>query len=472
MIEALYQIGKIQVGGSFLEEFIEDIGDKNKYVLKIMFDITDSENIFYNGIELEEFDPTKKMQYFYKSKKGNSPDCTPTSKVTTILKSLKLKYGVFDKMIADNGDKMSEEDKQFILSIRNLCQEKRRKIFVDIVKISKKLNICKLSYDKKNKSYDYGYKDGAVITLGFINGLKKYYVGDEKHFVNPFSTGDRSIYKDYYAKYDTNSKANDKLCYVCRNKSKEVWGFVNTYNFYTADKEGLVSGGFKQELAWKNYPVCPDCAETLNKGKKYIENNLKYRFCGFNYFLIPELCISDNILLQKVLQRMRKYEDFSFAKQESTIIEKVEEAVMRDLSREENWVNFNFLFYEAKNSAFNILLHLQEVAPTRLKYLIDTKDLVDSGKRRFDVFKDISTKKETIRFNFSFGFIREFFPNTKMEGNFDKDFLSILNNIFSGKNISAEFLFGKFMAKMVPVFLNEGWYEILILKAYKILIYI
>jgi hypothetical protein len=26
MIEALYQIGKVQVGGSFLEEFIEDIG--------------------------------------------------------------------------------------------------------------------------------------------------------------------------------------------------------------------------------------------------------------------------------------------------------------------------------------------------------------------------------------------------------------------------------------------------------------
>ncbi len=43
MIEALYQIGKIQEQNSFLEEYIEDIGKGYKHIFRIMLDISDPE---------------------------------------------------------------------------------------------------------------------------------------------------------------------------------------------------------------------------------------------------------------------------------------------------------------------------------------------------------------------------------------------------------------------------------------------
>ncbi len=468
MIEALYKIGKIQEAASFLEELVEEIGDNYKYVFKILFDISNPGNISYQGIELEEFDPVKKMKYFYKPKKGNSADFTPTSKVTTLLKTLNLKSGVFDKMINDHGNKMNSETKNFILLLKSVCNEKREKIFSDIKNKSEELDILK--YDEKSK--DYKYKDGAVITLGFIKDDVKLYVGDLEYFTSLFSSDDKSAYKDYYEKYSKTSKAFNKECYICKHKSEEIWGFVNTYNFYTADKDGMISGGFKQELAWKNYPVCSDCAEMLDRGKKYIEKNLKYRFCGFNYFLIPETVLDNDEILRSIIKNMKKYEDFSLSDAKANLIDKTEEIIIKELSRENNAVNFNFLFYEINNAAFNILLYMQEIAPTRLKYLIEEKDKIDKTKLIYDLFKEIPTKKDPIKFNFSFTFIREFFPKTKIEGNFDKYFLEIINSIFLGKNISADFLFSRFMAKIRPLFLEENWIEPLMLKSYKILLYL
>lgn len=42
MIEALLDISAIQSKGDFLDEFIEDIGERNKHVFTLNFDITDS----------------------------------------------------------------------------------------------------------------------------------------------------------------------------------------------------------------------------------------------------------------------------------------------------------------------------------------------------------------------------------------------------------------------------------------------
>ena len=45
-------------------------------------------------------------------------------------------------------------------------------------------------------------------------------------------------------------------------------------------------------------------------------------------------------------------------------------------------INFNFLFFkeEQSGSVFNILSYLQEIAPTRLKKLIEAKSIVDKDE--------------------------------------------------------------------------------------------
>ncbi|PMP87948.1 MAG: hypothetical protein C0173_08065 [Desulfurella sp.] len=86
MIEAVYQISLTQKTKDFLEEFIEDIGNNYKHVFKIKLNISNIDHPLYEGIDYEEFDPDKKMKYFYKKGSANGPDKTPTSKITKILK--------------------------------------------------------------------------------------------------------------------------------------------------------------------------------------------------------------------------------------------------------------------------------------------------------------------------------------------------------------------------------------------------
>ena len=291
-------------------------------------------------------------------------------------------------------------------------------------------------------------------------------------FVNAFKNHENEAYKSFYFKSGKESRAFGKNCYICNNQAKEVWGFVNTYNFYTADKESYVAGGFKQELMWRNYPVCPDCAKILERAKRYADEKLVFKFCNFNYYIIPELVIHNDNLLKSILNKLEKYKDFSLTDTKSAIIERSEEKILKELSKENNNINFNFLFFEKSNNAFKILLFLQEIAPTRLKFLIDAKDKVDYQERKFDIFEEINTKKETINFNFSFSFIRDFFPNNKYDGKFNKYFLSILNNIFIGKKIDADFLFKRFMEKIGSEFSNDNWIDPLVLKSYKILLYL
>ena len=86
MIEALLDIRDVQQKNDFLDEFAEDIGEKNRHVLKINFDINDKDNVSYSGIGYEEFSQPKKLKYLYKGVKGNGSNYTPIAKITYDIK--------------------------------------------------------------------------------------------------------------------------------------------------------------------------------------------------------------------------------------------------------------------------------------------------------------------------------------------------------------------------------------------------
>jgi CRISPR-associated protein Csh1 len=466
MIEALYDIGKIQEKKDFLEEFIEDISDRYKHVFKIIFNISDENNIFYDGIDYEEFSINKKMKYFYKGIKGNSTNYTPTTKITNLSKTFKVKISKSIKdFISKNKVYLEEKDKHLLVNINKVLLKDKDKILEELKDLTKN------QMEILNK--DEGIKDGGIITFAFKKKYKIFYIGEMNVFKSTFMKQQKTAEKSYFHKYNIDSLSKNKNCYLCKKVRPEVWGFVDTYKFYTADKKGFVTGGFKQEDAWKNYPVCPDCSLILKRGKKYIEENLRNKFCGFNYFVIPQLIYSNKVLLKQVLKRMKSYTSFSLQENRSTRIESTEERILDELSKESNNVNFNFIFYKTSNSAFNILLQMQGIAPTRLSYLIKNKDTVDNQERKYNIFNEIKLKNgDILNYDFSFRFIRSFFMNSKVEGNYDKAFLAIVNNIFIKKNIDFEYLLQRIMEKIRADFLNDRMYSINTLKAYKIILYI
>lgn len=463
MIEAIHHIGNIQKEKDFLEEFIDDPGDNNRHVFKIVVDIS-NDDPQYTGIDYEEFDSAKRLKYFYKNGSSNGPDKTPTAKITEIGKTINNKIkNVFQKYLNENKNVLTEEDQNFLLKMHDLITRNKDKIVEDLREFAGKNGLLK---DKE------GLNEPSLITVIFKKNEQKLYVGDMSLFVNVFRNNENEAYHEFYYKHNTESRANNKYCYICKNEADEVWGFVNTYNFYTSDKENYIAGGFNQELMWKNYPVCSQCAKILERGKKYIDEKLSFKFCGFNYLLIPELVIYNEDVLQDILTSLEKYRDFTLQEKKANLIEKAEERIIRELGKQSNQINFNFLFYKKLKASFKISLLLREIAPTRLSFLINAKDRIDNQVRKYPIFREIKGKKDTIDFRFSFSFIRDFFPNSEEGGNFDKYFFSTINNIFIGKKISMDFILSRFMDKIRSEFLNDNWIEPLLLKSYKILLYL
>lgn len=143
-------------------------------------------------------------------------------------------------------------------------------------------------------------------------------------------------------------------------------------------------------------------------------------------------------------------------------------------------MNFHFVFYFTQKSEFKILLHLQDIAPSRLTSLLNTMNYVDAPEYAGSVFEhyanQFSNQDKPPIFNFSFSLLRTFFPNSPIEGDFDALFLELVNNVFIGKNIDNQILLEHFMQKIRFVFLDNKRsptsYQITVMQAYKIVLYV
>ena len=177
MIEAVYKIGKLQGEENFLDEFIEEPGNKNKHVFKIVVDISE-EIPLYKGIEYEEYDSSKKMKYFYKKGSAKGPDKTPTSKITLINRTINNKIkNVFAKYLKDNENFLSETEKSLISKLQTLIGGKIKNIEDDLKSLAKENNCL----DNKGN-----FREPALITFVFEKNGDKNYVGDMELFVNVF----------------------------------------------------------------------------------------------------------------------------------------------------------------------------------------------------------------------------------------------------------------------------------------------
>ena len=455
MIEAVKEIGEysLEKAGKRLEDptdiVIEDPDSNGTYKHILGIRVNKNENGFgYSGIELEEYSKSKIKQYLYKQGAARGTDLTPTGRVTEIDKTFKNKILLwFTNITKENQIVFIDDEIEFLKGLNDCIKSNTEAILSDL----------KIKYNSLDK------KDQSIITLLIYSPDKKY-IGDFPVF--------RRILREntsngYYQKYGKESKSTNRVCSVCRKKSEEVFGFVGTYEFYTVDKPGFVSGGFDQSLAWKNYPVCLKCALTLEEGKKYILENSKFRFYGFDYYVIPKLFHQDKRDdIFRILEDF-KGKDPKFEKKYIRLLDDDEEEILSKLAEQDNFFNNNLLIYQKDNSAFRILLYIEDILPSRLRTLFQAKEKVDKQS----IFKDYILKDEkTMEFNF--GNIFSFFPKSK-EQDLSSYFLEITNKIFTNKKIDYSFLMWGIIKKIRREFQDETKpTKYLTLKGFQLLIYL
>jgi len=459
MIEAIKEIGEYVLKGKgkniddpldILDTLIDDpeSDPKKRAYKKILVILIKKvgEKYEYIGVNIEEYDREKINKYLYKQGSPNGTDITPTSRVTTIDSTFKTKILPW----FNNYQEISLDKVNLVNDVGKCIKNNKEQILKELKEKHAKI-------DKKEKAVLTLKIDGKYI--GEYDIFKKILVEESK--------------KAFYSKYGKISKAENEICYVCNERKKEVYGFVDTYKFYTVDKPGFVSGGFHQKDAWKVYPVCLNCALILEAGKKYINDHLNFNFYGFNYFLILKFINKEDYENKKeVFKLIEEQHDPKFAKKKINRLTQDENEILELMSEQKNYLNMNFMFYEAPKgldgSVFNILLYIEDVLPSRLRKLFEiktgNKEKNIVGVDQMNIFKDClvpvfdnKTKKKVREksMEFDFEIVRTFFPKISKNRTYDKYFLDITNKIFTNKPIDYDFLLHFIMQKIRDDFLHD-----------------
>ncbi|PUU87139.1 TIGR02556 family CRISPR-associated protein [Halanaerobium sp.] len=458
MIHALKTMGDYvqdKTESSFLSQVVENPNFNGKYntVLVVVFN-NDDDELKYQEIQMEEFTKKKLEKYAYVSGSPRGGDLTPTSKITKLDTTYSRIQRPLKKLVdkIKNKDELNQEEKT-IIDIFNLFQDEdlSDKIYQELEKIS--------------------YDDNAVLTIGVEKNGQIKYVGDFNKFTDSLlDKYEKGFYfKKSYNKAEKNSVGKNNKCYICSKEKDETYGYVGTFAFYTLDKPGFTTGGFNRGKAWKNYPVCSECARTLDLGKKYLEENLSSRFSGINYFIIPKTVFASETETEEMFEILEELEDkkkLSLKKDNKKSLSGSQNDLFQMMTEFKNYVNFNLMFYEEINSAFRILLYVEDVLPSYIQKIFAAKDEVDGD----NLFTNLQGKDGPFELSFTFKTISDFFyVNQRGKQDFTKSFLEITDNIFSEKSISYDLLINRFIAHIREKFVNNQSYWLDNLKALQIL---
>ncbi len=455
MIKAIAELGRYSKKNTpeltAFDIWLEDSYDNGKYdiVFFIVLERDDDRSEWkYKKIDISENGNHLKNKLIYKRGASRGTDKTPTAKVAkSIVGTFRLKIKAWFDLNKETSF-LEESERKFLNQISDLFSTDEERIIKDL--------------EEQFKLID---AKGVVLSLQFIENSDLKYIGDFDFFSGFIVQESKTAYK-FSKTFKKYSFSNDKVCSVCNDLKQEVFGYFTSLGFYTVDKPGMVTGGFRQDLSWKNYPVCLDCALDIENGIKFKEKHFDLRFYGFRYYLIPTI-IHDkgkSEIIDAIAEYNRNQKINSKSK---NAVLNPEEDVFDLLKDYQNHVHFNLLFYDKPNKGvFRILESIEEVLPSRIRRLYETKDYVDG----LFIFKKPEKDGKRI-FRYSFGILRDFFPSGKIRGNHDKIFLQIVHKIFAGLPIQYEFLVTHIMRAVRNRFVNNSNYWFQTLSGFMMLIY-
>ncbi|WP_372365250.1 TIGR02556 family CRISPR-associated protein [Candidatus Uabimicrobium sp. HlEnr_7] len=440
MINAIAELGQFNQGqdsNSKLDIWLEDSYHQKNYphLLLIEFIKNEKGKWQFSGVSYREHSAQLKGKLLYKRGSSRGSDKTPTCKVAKGIESSFQQKIVNWFSGASSKDFLNDKERLFIQEISNVITEKS-------------LVIKELLVEKQNTLS----KGGVVLSCTFNQGGNDFFVG-EKTFFSKFIIEESKADYMYSKTFNKYSCAKNKVCSICQKNQEEVYGYFTSLKFYTVDKPGMVSGGFQQDKSWKNYPVCLNCALNIEKGIQVIEAKLDFQFYGLKYYFIPKLLLRQNKedIINDILNLEMRKEQKVNAKLKKRITND-EGEILEYATNYNNQIAFTLLFYDKPQKVvFRILASIEELLPSTLSKLFNAKDYVDNA---FAFMK----KDNQPLFNFNFGFLRTFFPNNKVEGNFNKAFLEMVQKIFSSSYISYSYLLKHYMKHLRYSFVHDQFF--------------
>lgn len=377
MLEAVKELGELVLEREkkdILASLIEDPNSNGKYNNLCIIKFKKEGNALdYLDVEREEYKRDYITKYLYRSGSANGPDFSPTAKLTEPEKTFPMKIlGWFNKVLKDKTTEFSDEERLLLVGIQEELEENRE----DIIK---KLTEIRQEIPKK---------ESIFITIKIEEKGNEYYPGDIEVF--------RRLLQENVEKKDLEIFSEDKVCSICKEKKDVVIGNAGVYAFYTLDKPGFITGGFDEDLAWRNFPVCLDCKRALEEGKRFVKENLRFSFAGIPYQLIPKFILGKEAAREIVDIFVDSSKIISLKQEVKKAYLADENDILDILKESKDNLTLNFLFIKEQQSAEKILLLIEDIFPSRLKTIFSAKEYVDK------LFNE----------NFTFKTVRNFFSKS------------------------------------------------------------
>lgn len=419
MLTAIREIGKWQTTSSKNSGLFISKMDNAKVVF-IKLDCNQGE---FEGVGLEDYDSVKATKYLYKQgiSRGNKP--SPIAEITDTARTFDKKVKVwFTNCLKEQ---LEPADKSFLEKIKKGLQADEIKS-----KIQEKTNeLTGLPQDKRGK---------ILLTVKLNN---KY-------------IGEFPVFCKLYNKFSEKKKLKKTtICSVCNEKKEEIYGDnADILKWATIDKPGFITGGFKESVAWKNFPLCSDCRKEIEQGKNFVENKLSQKFVndGLRYIMIPKLLMGKTEILNEILSIFSDTNKLvSLKKTIKKRITSDENEILEIIAQKKDILTLNFLFMERKSgssSAEKILQLIEDVFPSRIRKIFETKDYIDK------IFEE----------EFNFSKIRTFYSKSeeeKRDYDLNKYFLEIVDSVFKDRKLDSQFLTKFYMNIIRRAFVKDKYFN-------------
>lgn len=385
--------------------------------------VQEGEGWRYSGVEPEDCVPEKKERYLYKKGSANGPDLSPTARLTDVEKTVPNKllnwFKILDKNIV-----ISESERFFLTRVSQCLQKNREQIMADVEEYRKSVP----------------QKEQMLLTLKWrLTDGSARYPGDWPIF--------RELLLQQVREKEFGQMAENKVCSVCGKRKARVLGNASVYKFYTEDKIGFIAGGFDKKRSWRNFPLCSECRESLLVGRRYVEGNLSFRFCGLSYYLIPHSLMDNHEVLEEVIDILnRAQKKASLTEDAKKQLTGEEDDILYLLKESKDVLTLNFFFMRKSNAAERILLLVEDVLPSRLRRIFAAKDWVE------EVLPSSTFTFRTIR-----GFFAKSDPN-KGNNDLDQYFLDLVHRVFKDKPINRSFILKFIMQRIRQEFVQQGYF--------------
>jgi CRISPR-associated protein Csh1 len=371
-------------------------------VIVLEFELDNVGRATLKDISLEEFSEDKLSKYLYRrTKSGNPPSYSPTLHLSNNKR----------KSITEN----------IKTSLKNLTTANRRlknvpRINIDVESVAERIRGM-IEGTEKSTSY--------LLTVRF-NGK---YIGEIPEYIS--AVGD----------FIRNSYENNGICSICGEEKKVAKDLP--FNFLTYDKPGYIVGGFREDVAYKNSPICFDCYEKIRIARQNLES-ATFKLAGIKYMLIPETVKRENLQKLKKLFEYLRENNLNLANLDKVHLHNLLEGLIREEDEDtlfsildnlqeisgergldilsifrmfKDIIIAHFLFIRREQSREAIELYISDVFPSRIDYLFKVKKFVE---------------ELGIVGNFDYRLVKEFF---KGEG-----FYQIVEATFWGKKVENTFL--------------------------------